>query len=274
MQKSFVFRSTLRFMAMLTGSAIMIGCGSMKTNQPTSTTQTVSISKTTHSVQTENPTLINQTIDENSEELVKVGYSLGYLMGEGNKSTINDLNLDAFDKGFRDSYTNQPAKLTKEHMQKTLKAYLERREAEYAHEMQKIAKDNLEKGQAFLVENGKKENIKTTKSGLQYEVLKTGTGKKPKANDNVKVNYDGKLIDGTVFDSSYQRGEPVVFPLDQVITGWTEGLQLMKEGAKYRFYVPAELAYGEAGIPNIEPNSVLIFEVDLLEVHPKAKKHK
>ena len=122
-------------------------------------------------------------------------------------------------------------------------------------------------GEKFLAENGKKEGVVTLKSGLQYEVLREGNGKKPKATDQVKCHYEGTLINGQVFDSSYKRNEPAVFPLNQVIPGWTEGLQLMQEGAKYRFYIPYILAYGESGAGgSIPPFATLIFDVELLEV--------
>jgi len=131
-----------------------------------------------------------------------------------------------------------------------------------------MAETELEKGEAFLKENAKKEGVKTTASGLQYKVLKEGTGKTPKATDTVQVNYRGTLIDGTEFDSSYKRGEPIEFPLNGVIKGWTEGVQLMKEGAKYQFTIPSKLAYGERGTLGgpIPGNATLIFEVELLKV--------
>ncbi len=129
------------------------------------------------------------------------------------------------------------------------------------------AQSAKEKGEQYLAENAKKETVKTTASGLQYEVLTEGTGKSPSATDTVKVHYRGTLIDGTEFDSSYSRGEPAEFPLNRVIPGWTEGVQLMKEGAKYRFVIPSQLAYGSRGAgPVIGPDETLIFEVELLEV--------
>jgi FKBP-type peptidyl-prolyl cis-trans isomerase FkpA len=127
--------------------------------------------------------------------------------------------------------------------------------------------DNKAQGQAFLTDNAKKPNIKTTASGLQYEVLTPGSGaKSPLASDNVTVHYKGTTIDGKEFDSSYKRGEPATFPLNGVIPGWTEGVQLMKEGAKYRFYIPSELAYGAQGAGPIEPNATLIFDVELIKI--------
>ncbi len=131
-----------------------------------------------------------------------------------------------------------------------------------------MAQDNKAAGEAYLAANKKKEGVKVTASGLQYEVLKAGSGKQPKATDTVVVHYRGTLIDGTEFDSSYKRGEPIDFPLNRVIPGWTEGVQLMQEGAKYRFVIPSGLAYGPRGTPGgpIGPDATLIFEVELLKV--------
>jgi FKBP-type peptidyl-prolyl cis-trans isomerase FklB len=131
---------------------------------------------------------------------------------------------------------------------------------------------NAKEGEAFLASNAKKEGVKTTASGLQYKVIKSGTGKTPKATDTVKVHYHGTLVDGSVFDSSVQRGEPATFPVDQVIPGWTEVLQLMKEGDKWQVYIPGKLAYGERSpSPKIGPNSTLVFDVELLSIEKAAK---
>ena len=129
-----------------------------------------------------------------------------------------------------------------------------------------MAETDLEKGEAFLKENAKKEGVKTTASGLQYKVLKEGEGKSPKATDEVVVHYKGTFIDGKEFDSSYKRNQPAEFPLNGVIAGWTEGVQLMKEGAKYQFVIPFKLAYGERGRPSIPPNSTLLFDIELIKV--------
>ena len=205
------------------------------------------------------------SITEQSSANEKVGYSLGYMMAEGNKEAVGDLNLDTFEKGFRDGYEGTKSALTQEQMQEVLTTYQKEQEAKFVKDMETKAQENKTKGAAFLAENAKKEGVKQTASGLQYKVITAGTGKSPKATDVVEVNYEGKLIDGTVFDSSYERGEPIEFPLNQVIAGWTEGLQLMKEGGKYEFYIPADIAYGEAGNAGIEPNSTLIFTVELLK---------
>lgn len=205
-------------------------------------------------------------VTEQSPANEKVGYSLGYMMAEGNKETVQDLNLDTFEKGFRDGYEGNESALTQEQMQEVLMTYQQEQEKKFVEDMQASAEANKTKGAEFLSANAKKEGVKETASGLQYKVIEAGTGKSPKATDVVEVNYEGKLIDGTVFDSSYERGEPIEFPLNQVIAGWTEGLQLMKEGGKYEFYIPSDLAYGEAGNQGIEPNSTLIFTVELLKV--------
>ena len=238
--------TTLSISALASAMLLMTGCSTNNGSQETAA-QSVSIT-------------------EQSSASEKVGYSLGFMMAEGNKEAVKDLNLDTFEKGFRDGYEGNDSALTQEQMQEVLMTYQKEQEEQFAKDMQTKATENKTAGTAFLAENAKKEGVKQTDSGLQYKVLKEGTGKSPKATDVVEVNYEGKLIDGTVFDSSYERGEPIEFPLDQVIAGWTEGLQLMKEGGKYEFYIPSDIAYGEAGNAGIEPNSTLIFTVELLKV--------
>lgn len=206
------------------------------------------------------------SITEQSSANEKVGYSLGYMMAEGNKEAVQDLDLDTFEQGFRDGYEGKDSALTQEQMEEVLMAYQKEQEEKFVADMQSAAEENKAEGEAFLAENAEKEGVQVTDSGLQYKVLTPGTGASPKATDVVVVNYEGKLIDGTIFDSSYERGEPIEFPLNQVIAGWTEGLQLMQEGAKYELYIPSDIAYGEVGVEGIEPNSTLIFTVELLEV--------
>ena len=238
--------TTLSISALASAMLLMTGCSTNNGSQETAA-QSVSIT-------------------EQSSASEKVGYSLGFMMAEGNKEAVKDLNLDTFEKGFRDGYEGNDSALTQEQMQEVLMTYQKEQEEQFAKDMQTKATENKTAGTAFLAENAIKEGVKQTDSGLQYKVLKEGTGKSPKATDVVEVNYEGKLIDGTVFDSSYERGEPIEFPLNQVIAGWTEGLQLMKEGGKYEFYIPSDIAYGEAGNAGIEPNSTLIFTVELLKV--------
>ena len=200
----------------------------------------------------------------------KVGYSFGYIMGRGNADALKNMDLDAFLDGLKAASKGQSSALTDEEMSKVLKQFKKNAEAKQLIEHKNLADKNEKIGAEFLAENAKKSNIKVTKSGLQYEVIKQGSGKTPKASSKVKVNYEGRLLNNTVFDSSIARQQPAEFMVSQVITGWTEGLQLMKEGSTYRFYIPAKLAYGQIGSGDaIEPNSTLIFDVELLEVSPQ-----
>ncbi|GAA5588050.1 outer membrane protein MIP [Acinetobacter calcoaceticus] len=197
-------------------------------------------------------------------------YSYGYLMGRNNTDALTDLNLDTFYQGLQEGAQSKTARLTDEEMAKAINDYKKTLEAKQLVEFQKTGQQNAQAGTAFLADNAKKSGVITTKSGLQYQVLKEGNGQKPKATSRVKVNYEGRLLDGTVFDSSIARNHPVEFQLSQVITGWTEGLQTMKEGGKTRFFIPANLAYGEVGAgDSIGPNSTLIFDIELLQVLPK-----
>ncbi|NKS44079.1 FKBP-type peptidyl-prolyl cis-trans isomerase [Acinetobacter lwoffii] len=211
--------------------------------------------------------LFAKDVTNKSPEAEQVGYSFGYLMGKSNADSLQGIDLDAFSVGLKAAAAGKQATLSEEDMARVLTQFKRQAEAKELITLKKQADENAKIGQAFLAENAKKPGIKTTKSGLQYQILQEGKGKSPSANSNVRVHYEGRLIDGTVFDSSIARNQPVVFRTTQVITGWTEGLQLMKEGAKYRFFIPAELAYGQIGSGDvIEPNSTLIFDVELLEI--------
>lgn len=195
-------------------------------------------------------------------------YAVGQSFGENIRFQGLDVDQVAFLQGLTDSLENH-SQLSSDQMKTAITEF-----QKIQYEKQRLAKEsqgkeNAQKGQAFLNENKKQKGVKTTASGLQYKVIKEGskTGKSPKATDEVTVNYEGTLLDGSIFDSSFERGEPATFPLDGVIKGWTEGLQLMKEGAEYMFYIPAELAYGTRGAgPKIGPNSTLIFRVVLIKV--------
>lgn len=211
--------------------------------------------------------LFAKEINNTSSEAEKIGYSFGYLMGRSNADTLKDLDLDAFSQGLKTAAAGQKSSLSDEEMTQVLTQYKRQSDAKELIVLKQKAEENAKAGKAFLQENAKKPGVKTTKSGLQYLVLKEGKGKSPSANSNVRVHYEGRLIDGTVFDSSIARQQPVDFRITQVITGWTEGLQLMKVGAKYRFFIPADLAYGQIGSGDIiEPNSTLIFDIELLEI--------
>ncbi|MGL4585731.1 MAG: FKBP-type peptidyl-prolyl cis-trans isomerase [Acinetobacter ursingii] len=208
-------------------------------------------------------------VTSKSPQKDQLGYSYGYVMGRTNADTLKDLNLETFIQGLKEGSTGKASSLSDEDMAKALSQYKKQVESKQLIEFQKLAQDNQKQGQTFLAENAKKSGVITTKSGLQYQVLQAGTGKSPKANSKVKVNYEGRLLDGTVFDSSIARNHPVEFQLSQVIQGWTEGVQTMKEGGKTRFFIPANLAYGDVGSGDaIGPNNVLIFDIELLQVLP------
>jgi len=197
----------------------------------------------------------------------KASYSIGVQMGS-QMSRIKDLvNQDAIIMGFKDSIEGKESQLTTEQMQTVMqefqKSIVEQQQAKQAE----VANSNGAEGKKYLAENKTKEGVKTTESGLQYKIIKEGTGATPKATDTVVTHYSGTLINGKVFDSSYKRNSPATFPVNGVIKGWTEALQLMKVGAKWQLFIPAELAYGERGAgSSIGPNQVLIFEIELLEI--------
>ncbi len=217
-------------------------------------------------------------VTEKSTEMEKVSYLLGFGAGQEAKTIDEAIDLEIYNKALKDGFEGKESALTEEQAQAVITAYQTRKTEEMKKKFEETAAKNKTDGEKFLAENAKKEGVKTTASGLQYKVITEGSGNAPKATDTVIVNYEGKLIDGKVFDSSYERDMPAQFPLNGVIKGWTEGIQLMKPGAKYEFYVPSDLAYGEQGSKNIEPNSVLIFTVELLndaqikEAQAKVKK--
>ena len=193
---------------------------------------------------------------------------MGFMTGKNIQGAIPGMDLEKFVSGLRDAFAGKQPALTEEEMRQVLTEYKNRRMEEEQAEFQRKAQEQKARGEAFLAENGKKPGVKTTSSGLQYEVLREGTGISPKPSDTVEVHYEGKLTDGTVFDSSIARNQTASFRLDQVIAGWTEGVQLMKTGAKYRFAIPADKGYGEMGAGTIPPNAVLVFEVELIKVTP------
>lgn len=199
----------------------------------------------------------------------KLSYALGLGIGQQLKQMglKDSLVIDDFAQSIVDVLKGNDLKLSNTDAQKIVNEFFEKQEKQMQEEKAVAGKQALEEGKVFLANNGKRQEVITTKSGLQYEILKEGNDKHPKATDKVQCHYEGKLIDGTVFDSSYQRGEPAIFGLNQVIAGWTEGVQLMGEGAKYRFYIPYLLAYGENGAGGmIPPFATLIFDVELLKI--------
>ena len=196
----------------------------------------------------------------------KVSYIIGTQFGQSIKKEGVKVNLEPLFLGVKDALEGNAPKMTKEEIKRVYTAFRQRVMAERAKERAKLAAENLAKGKAFLEANKAKEGVKVLPSGLQYKIIKEGTGPTPTINDKVKTNYRGTLIDGTEFDSSYKRNQPAEFAVKSVIKGWTEALQLMKVGAKWELYIPPDLAYGERGRPSIPPNSVLIFEIELLEI--------
>lgn len=201
----------------------------------------------------------------------KLSYALGMSMGHNFKGTgIKTLNSADFAAGVASVYDGVKPEMTFDEAKRIVNEYFAKLEAEMQAEAAKQGEVNRKNGEAFLTENAKREGIKVTESGLQYEVLESGKGDSAKASDNVEVHYTGKLIDGTVFDSSVERGVPASFGVTQVIPGWVEALQLMHEGDKWRLYIPSDLAYGPNGAGGvIGPNMTLIFDVELLRVIKK-----
>lgn len=191
----------------------------------------------------------------------KFSYGLGMGIGQNLLSMgVKDMNIEDFIKGISDVLSGNKTELTHSEAQKVVNEHFQKL-AEEAYAVNRNA------GEKFLAENAKKESITTLPSGMQYEVIKEGNGKKPSATDRVQCHYEGTLIDGTIFDSSIKRGEPAVFGVNQVIKGWVEALQLMQEGAKWRLYIPYDMAYGEHGAGEmIPPYSALIFDVELIKV--------
>ena len=198
----------------------------------------------------------------------KVSYALGIGIGHQLANMGGqELNIDDFAQAVKDVLGGKELKIKSSDAQKIVQDFFAAQESKINQQRQEAGKLAKEAGEKYLAENAKKDGVITLPSGLQYQVLKEGNGKKPSAKDQVKCHYEGFLIDGTVFDSSVQRGEPAVFGLQQVIAGWTEGLQLMQEGAKYSFFIPYRLAYGESGAAGaIPPFAALIFDVELIEV--------
>lgn len=209
---------------------------------------------------TQNPAAQTTKASKDASAVSKISYALGYEVAH---QTPPELDINSFVTGVREGHARTEPAYTEEELQ----AAYEQFQKDMQQKQVEDAKQAQASSDSFLTENAKKAGVKTTASGLQYIVTKEGTGKQPAASSVVKVHYTGKLVDGTVFDSSVERGEPIEFPLNQVIPGWTEGLQLMKEGGKATLYIPSQLGYGEQGVPGtIPPHSTLIFDVELIEV--------
>jgi FKBP-type peptidyl-prolyl cis-trans isomerase FklB len=204
--------------------------------------------------------------DTLTNEKDKVSYSIGVDMGRNLSKQGIDVNPDVLFQGLKDGIAGGPTKMTDDDMQATMTAFIQSVKEKEAAKEQVAGADNKTKGEAFLEANKKKDGWNVTSSGLQYKVITTGTGEKPKLSDTVIAQYRGTTIDGTEFDSSYKRNEPAEFPVSQVIPGGTEALQMMTVGSKWQLAIPANLAYGESAPPEIGPNSVLLFDVELVGI--------
>lgn len=202
-----------------------------------------------------------------SDAKKRASYSIGMDIGSSFKKNNLDIDPAVLAAGIADSFSGKPI-LSEAEMREALQAFQQEMQAKSMAKQKVDAEKNVKAGEAFLATNAKKEGVKTTASGLQYKVLKSGKGRTPKSSDTVRTHYHGTLIDGTVFDSSVERKEPAEFPVGGVIPGWTEALQMMKEGDKWQLVIPAKLAYGDRGTPGgpIGPNSTLVFEVELLSI--------
>lgn len=205
-----------------------------------------------------------------TDKLDRISYALGLSMGNNFRASgIKEINIQDFADGVSAVFTGLAPKMSYDEAKAEIQAYFSEMQRQQEAEAAKMADVNAEAGKKFLEENGKRVEVHTTPSGLQYEILTQGTGPRPKADDQVQVHYTGTLIDGTKFDSSVDRGEPATFGVSQVIPGWVEALQLMEEGSKWRLFIPSQLAYGPQGVPGIGPNQTLLFDVELLKVFPK-----
>jgi len=202
----------------------------------------------------------------------KISYSIGMNIGNNLKKQAIDVNPDALIYGIKDALSGGKALITEQEVNDTLMAFQKEMASKQSERLKELGEKNKKEGETFLAENKKKEGVITLPSGLQYKVIKEGTGETPKLTDTVTTNYRGTLIDGTEFDSSYRREQPATFPVKGVIAGWTEALQLMKVGSKWQLFTPSNLAYGERGTGrDIGPNTTLIFEVELLSIKEGAK---
>lgn len=199
-------------------------------------------------------------------EREQVSYIIGNQMGESLKQVKDEIDLKTLQRAIAETLDDKAIEISDEQAMKVMQSFGERMQAKQLAEMQEKAKTNAAEAEKFFAENGKREGVQTTASGLQYRVVTQGTGAKPGPNDTVRVHYKGTLLNGETFDSSYDRGEPAQFALGQVVPGWQEGLQLMPVGSKYELWIPAKLGYGEMGTGPIGPNQALVFEVELQDI--------
>ena len=204
----------------------------------------------------------------------QASYMIGMAMAKQLEPAKDDVDVDVIAKAIKASLAGQKLLLTDQQAAEIAQSFGQKMQAKQMAKMEEDAKKNIAAGDAFLAQNAKKPGVQTTASGLQYQVLTQGTGAKPQPTDMVRVNYKGMLLDGKTFDSSYDRGEPATFPLNQVVPGWQEGIALMPVGSKYKFWIPSKLGYGDKGTPGgpIPPNATLVFEVELLDIAKQPAK--
>ena len=201
----------------------------------------------------------------------KYSYMVGMDISRSLGSIKDEIDVSVVEKALDDGLNGKTTRMTQEEALKVRQEFMQKLQAKQASKSKEEAEKNQKEGDEFLAKNKDKPGVKTTASGLQYEVVKEGSGEHPKPTDTVKVDYTGTKIDGTKFDSSIDRGQPATFPLGSVIPGWTEGLQLMTPGSEYKFYIPAKLAYGDHGPPSIGPNATLVFDVKLISIEKPAE---
>jgi len=215
---------------------------------------------------------MNETGGALETQMQKVSYAIGQQLGGSFKQQGIEIDMDALVEGVTDALGDAEGKMTQEEMQATMQAFQQEMVAKQKEEAEKAAVENQAAADAFLAKNKDAEGVMTTESGLQYMVVEAGDGPKPSSSDTVEVHYTGTLLDGTEFDSSHKRGAPAKFPVTGVIPGWTEALQMMPVGSKYKLFIPPALAYGaRGGGPTIGPNAALVFDVELISIEPKAE---
>ena len=260
---------SLLLAGLLAGSTVSFAQTSTTAAPKSTTKKTTTTKKPAASAATKKATTAAPTLETPAQ---KLSYALGSDMGKRLKASGVEIDPAILARGLSDSYAGSKSQMTDDEIRSTIAAAQKDLQQKQTAKMQELGDKNKKEGEAFLAENKAKEGVVTLPSGLQYKVLKAGNGPKPTASDTVVCNYRGTLINGKEFDSSYSRNEPATFPVNRVIKGWTEALQLMPVGSKWQLFIPPDLAYGERGAgPDIQPNSTLIFEVELLSIKAPEK---
>jgi FKBP-type peptidyl-prolyl cis-trans isomerase FkpA/FKBP-type peptidyl-prolyl cis-trans isomerase FklB len=255
-------RSPLILLAALSLSVVAAGC---KPGDKAATTPAANADKTAAGA---------KAIPGLPTEKDQASYMIGMAMAKQLEPAKDDVDVDVIAKAIKASLAGEKLLLTEQQAAEIAQSFGQKMQAKQLAKMMEDSKKNLAAGETFLAQNGKRPGVQTTASGLQYQVLTQGKGAKPQPTDTVRVNYKGMLLDGKTFDSSYDRGEPATFPLDQVVPGWQEGIAMMPVGSKYKFWIPSKLGYGDKGTPGgpIPPNATLVFEVELLDIAKQPAK--